>query len=105
MIWPFIASIETSYMVLWGHMIDTKRALEKAARNPDRNLVPKDWELLCRGADGQVTVVAQHVLAYDVCQDGGLVFTNGTAIFFCDATGQRRKLCEHELVESIVILE
>jgi hypothetical protein len=96
---------QARYMALWGHMIDTKRALQKAARRPNRSLVPEDWELLCLAADGQETAIAQHVLAYDVCQDGGLVFTNGTVIFYRDAAGEIQKLYEHDFVDSVVVLE
>jgi hypothetical protein len=85
-------------------MIDTKRALEKNAERPDRSLVPKNWELVRRGRDGTLSVIAQNVLAYDLGPDGGVVFTNGLAIYYRESESPPTRLCEHDLVESVIVL-
>lgn len=95
---------DTRYLALWGHVIDTKRAMQRSGREKETNLVPKDWELVCRNADGTDRVLANSVLSYDLGQSGEVVYTNGTAVFHLDAEGNKRTLCEGRLIEQLTVL-
>jgi hypothetical protein len=91
------------HMMLWGKLIDAEQA-ERRARNGDpADLVPRDWELLKRTPDGREAVLAQGVVSYDLCDDGGVVYTNGSAVFHLDAGGTRQQLCTGKLIEHVAV--
>lgn len=94
---------DTRYLMVWGRMIDTKRAMEKARQPKTADLVPEDWQLIRRAPDGRVTVLAENVLSYDVCDDGGIAFTNGSVIVHLDAAGNRRELCTDRMIEKVIV--
>jgi len=96
---------QNQLLMLWGHAVDTKAAMSKAPKDQPGALVPKDWQLVRRGASGDETVLAENVLAYDLTAGGDIVFTNGSAIFLLDAEGRREKLCEDRLIEAVVSVE
>lgn len=96
---------QQQFMMLWGHMVDAKRMLAKAAQDQPGALVPKDWELVARTGDGKERVVAQNVLAYDLSSSGALVYTNGSAVIAVNASGEKEKLCDGALIESVVWVE
>jgi hypothetical protein len=93
------------FLMLWGHMVDTKQALAKAPKNQPAALVPKDWQLVRRDAAGNQTVLADSVLAYDLCADGRIVFTNGSGVFVLGPDARQQKLCEGSLVEAVMCVE
>jgi hypothetical protein len=93
---------QQQFLMLWGHMVDTKRAMTKAPKDQPGSLVPKDWQLVRRDAAGQETVLADSVLAYDIAADGQVVCTNGSAVFLLGDAGRREMLCEAPLIESVM---
>lgn len=95
---------EQRYLMLWGQMIDTKAAMQKAGRNGPADLVPKDWELIRRGPDGSETVLAANVLAFDIGPQQEIVYTNGSAVLALDAAGQTASLCTDALIERVIIV-
>ena len=98
-------SQQNQFLMLWGHMVDTKAAMSKAPKDQPGALVPRDWQLVRREASGRETVLAENVLAYDLTAAGDIVFTNGTAILQLDADGRREKLCDDRLIEAVVSVE
>ena len=67
-------------MWLHGRMID----LNQVRIEDDRakgGLVPASWQLRRRSPEGQDVFVADHVVSYDVGEDGSVVYTNGFAAF------------------------
>jgi hypothetical protein len=93
---------QAQFLTLWGHAIDTKKAMQKNRGDQAGALVPKDWELVRRTSSGEEQTLANNVLAYDLAADGSVVFTNGTAVFWQKADGSREKICEQTAVESVV---
>jgi hypothetical protein len=93
------------FLMLWGHMIDTKRTMAKAPKDQPAPLVPKDWQLVRRDAQGKETVLADSVLAYDLAADGTIVFSTGSAVFTLGSEGRREKLCDGSMIESVVCVE
>lgn len=96
---------QQQFLMLWGHMVDTKQAMAKAPKDQPAALVPKDWQLVRRDGQGNETVLADGVLAYDLSASGAVVFTNGSAVFLLGEGGRREKLCEGSLIESVVCAE
>jgi len=71
---------DVAAMWLHGRMID----LNQVRIEDDRakgGLVPATWQLRRRSPDGQDVFVADHVVAYDLGEDGSVVYTNGFAAF------------------------
>jgi hypothetical protein len=93
------------FLMLWGHMVDTKVALAKAPKDQPGALVSKDWQLVRRDASGKETVLADSVLAYDLAASGEIVLTNGSAVFTLGQDGRREKLCIDSLIETVVCVE
>jgi hypothetical protein len=50
-------------------------------------------------------VLATSVLAYDRNSAGEIVYTNGFAVYHVAPDGQKTRLCDDELIESVVMLE
>ncbi|HEX6032297.1 MAG TPA: hypothetical protein VFY90_12770 [Tepidiformaceae bacterium] len=91
---PKFEDEDVGSMVVRGRRIDAEKALRKAAKKEDApSVVPRNWELVVRDTDGSEEVVARGVIAYDLTQDGGVVWTNGTAIF------RRGNNEPHQLIE------
>ena len=44
-------------------------------------LVPEDWELMRVGDDGQLERMATHVLAFDVTDEGDLIYSDGGGVY------------------------
>jgi hypothetical protein len=98
---PKRLGLEQDVAAMWlhGRMID----LNQVQIEDDRakgGLVPASWQLRRRSPDGQDVFVADHVVSYDLADDGGVVYTNGFAAFrILKGDPQRR---QHEgLIESI----
>jgi hypothetical protein len=96
---------QNQFLMLWGHMVDTKRAMAQAPKDQPAALVPKDWQLVRRDAQGQETVLAESVLGYDLTAGGEVVFTSGAAVYCLNKEGRRDKLCDDALIESVVCVE
>lgn len=45
--------------------------------NKDGSLAPADWKLNKRTPDGKVSVIASHILAYDLRPDGTFITSDG----------------------------
>ena len=95
---------ENRYLMLWGQMIDTKQALQKAGRGGTADLVPKDWELVRCRPDGEEEVLAANVLAYDVGPAGEIAYTNGSAVIARYSSGQTTQLCTDAMIERVLVI-
>lgn len=87
---------------LWlhGRMIEPKKV-----RNEPQyagNLVPASWELVCQAPGRPLQVVAGHVAAFDVADDGSIVYTNGYDVTHW-REGQASAIGRHELVEAVAV--
>lgn len=95
-------------MMIWGNVIDAERAAQKARQRGDEApaLVPASWKLVRRrpGAAAQIEELASGVLSFDLCDDGAVVLSNGSAVEHLTPDGQRRTLCRAELIEQVVAL-
>jgi len=95
--------LDLQQMMIWGNMVSAQNAQQPGEEAPD--LVPRSWELVRRTPDGQEEVLAKGVLAYDLVEDGSLVYSNGSAIFLRRPDGQRERLVVERLIERVVWLD
>lgn len=90
-------------MWIHGRLIDVKKASQNKA--PDGALAPADWELVRRSPGGSETVLARHVLAYDLATDGQILWSDGKNLHLIAADGSKRKLLAEPLIDSVKWLE
>ena len=95
---------ESQMLTVWGHMLDAKGAIEKSKNTDDSaSLAPADWTLVKRCGAGTETEIARFVLAYDICDDGSVVYSNGSSVFHVQ-DGRETKLCSEPLIEQVVAI-
>ena len=98
---------DARYMMLWGKLVDAEQLhREQSAKGDGRGgaLVPKTWTLQRRKPDGTDETIAAHVVSFDLCKEGGVVYTNGAAVYHVDAAGERTEVCASRLIERVVRL-
>jgi hypothetical protein len=100
---PKIEGPEPVRMWIHGRLIDVKKASQSNA--PDGALAPADWELVRRNPAGSETVLAKHVLAYDLATDGRILWSDGKNLHLIAADGTKRKLLAEPLIDSVKWLE
>jgi hypothetical protein len=93
-------------MTIWGNLIDVEKAAQKAraAGDPAPALVPASWTLVRRPPGGELVELARGVLSFDLCDDGGVVLSNGSAVEHLATDGKRATLCRGEMIEQVVAL-
>jgi hypothetical protein len=103
---PKMKGPEIHNLYVRGRALDARKAMREAgqAEEPPA-LVPASWELVRRKPDGTESVLAKHVLAYDVGPKGTVVTTNGSAVYALDGGGGRRRLEKNGLIDQVVLLE
>ncbi|MCR9198722.1 MAG: hypothetical protein NXI04_08770 [Planctomycetaceae bacterium] len=93
------------WLVLYGHTIDTRKAMANGAdKDPDRPLVPKDWELIKRSADGRQSVLTSGVASFDADPDGRVVYSNGRGVYLLNEDGKSTMLGKGDLVQKVALL-
>ncbi len=93
-------------LVLHGNVIDAERAARRARLRGDDApaLVPASWELVCHDA-GEPRVLARSVLAFDLCADGSVLVSNGSAIDRIRPGGQSERVCRAWGIEHVIALD
>ncbi|HUL55544.1 MAG TPA: hypothetical protein VLT60_01010 [Usitatibacter sp.] len=71
--------LERDLGALWlhGRMIQAANV----SREESRGLVPASWQLRRRDRTGEDALVAEHVVSFDLCEDGSLFYSNGFEVF------------------------
>jgi hypothetical protein len=89
-------------ILLQGRVVDAQKALRTArAVQGVPSLVPDDWELVRRDADGNERVLATNVASYDIGADGTIVYSNGQGVFVLDGSGSARLALTDQLVNEV----
>jgi len=109
---PDTDSPDMREMLLLGNVINAEQAREDAARRGEKNpaIVPKTWQLIKTSASKpsaqDAEVLAKGVIAFQVLSDGGVLFSNGSAIFKIAPDGGKPRVVEQAAnVEQILGLE
>lgn len=89
-------------LMLWGHMIDTKKALARVEQGKSKGLVPRDWQLIYRHPNSAETVLAENVLAFDLVGDDRVICSNGTVVWLVTLDGQQMELCREPMIEQVI---
>lgn len=89
-------------MMIWGNLIDAEAQMRAAPKEETPDLVPKDWELIHLPAEGDANVIARGVLSYDLLPDGGVIYSNGSAVFQVAPGGKPERILKHNFIERII---
>jgi hypothetical protein len=94
-------------MMIWGNLIDAEKALQSAHKKGEEapSLVPKSWELMYQTAEGKSGTLARNVLCYDLCSDGSVVYSNGSAIYHIPVDGKTTRIAKGEQIIQMAVLE
>jgi hypothetical protein len=91
--------MDMKQMMIWGNLVRAQMPANVDEESAD--LVPKSWQLCSQGQKGEAKVLASGVLAYDVKEDGQMVFTNGNAIFLLHPDGKKEHLLNEAMIEQV----
>jgi hypothetical protein len=95
--------MDVRQMMMWGNLIQAQSQTGEDGEPMD--LVPKSWQLLRKRPGSTAVVVAKGVLAYDVAEDGTVVYSNGNAIFQVSPDGRKECLTRSQMIEQVAILD
>jgi hypothetical protein len=90
-------------LMLYGQLIDARKQ-SKASASRDGELVPATWVLVRKKPDGSESILAKNVVSYDLCADGGFVYTTGSNIYHVSADGNSTKVGKGQLIERVTVL-
>jgi hypothetical protein len=90
-------------MMLYGRLIDARKLSRAKSKGEAIALVPSSWELVRKSPDGSETTLAQSVVAFDLCGEGNVVYTDGARIFHVCGS-EKREIGRADLVERIAVL-
>jgi hypothetical protein len=91
-------------MMIWGNMVDARQAARNPGNDDAPDLVPKNWELVCRDHTGTTSTLARGVLSFDLCADGSLLYTNGSAVFVRTPEGKTERVVKDGLISKVIAL-
>jgi hypothetical protein len=94
--------MDMKQMMIWGNLVRAQAPAR--GENEGADLVPKSWELKCRTPDGKTQTFASGVLAYDTSADGGIVYTNGNAVFLLHADGRKETILTERMIQQVFFL-
>jgi hypothetical protein len=92
------------FLMLWGRVVDTQKVLRTNKPGDAGALVPSSWQLIRRTASGEETILAKSVLSYDLCADGGVIYTNGAKVFHLPVNGTAIEIGSGALIERVAAL-
>lgn len=89
-----------------GNRIDAERNLKENAKKGCEHpgILPKSWQLVRVTPEGEESVLAKGVLAYDVDKSGRVVYSNGRHMFLLKE-GKETHLCACGLANLVSILD
>jgi hypothetical protein len=99
---PKSNDMDMKQMMIWGNLVRAQAPAR--AENEGADLVPKSWELKSRTAEGQTQTLASGVLAYDTNTEGGIVYTNGNAVFLLHADGRKECILNERMIQQVFFL-
>lgn len=89
-------------LLLKGRYIDAEAAMRRSKRVDGAPvLVPANWELVLRTEQGEERVLARHVASFDLTPDGGVIYSNGFAVYALHPGGQPSLVLRGKLMTDI----
>lgn len=99
---PKAREMDLKQMMIWGNLIRSQRAASPDDESAD--LVPKSWQLIRRSSAGAEKILASGVLAYDVNEQGQILFTNGNAVYLLHPDERKERILVERMIEQVFFL-
>lgn len=102
---PQAPDIKTQ-MTAWGEIIDIPKVTKNnVVGDPDATaLVPKTWQLVRQKTGHDLELVQEGVLSFDLQEDGSILYTNGSGIYWIKSDGSQERTLTATLIEQAIIL-
>ena len=94
---------DQAQMVIWGNLVEARKSFF-GDDGKKQGLVPASWELCRKKPDGEVEVFARSVLSFDLESDGGILYSNGAAIFRLSPQGEKEQIHKAPMIQQVVAL-
>jgi hypothetical protein len=91
--------MDARQMMIWGNLVHAQRPRKVEEEGAD--LVPKTWQLHRRDPAGESKMLTSGVLAYDVSENGTIVYTNGSAVFLLHPDGRNERVLNERMIEQV----
>jgi hypothetical protein len=95
---------DQNLMMLYGRLIDARKIAQSNKGGTDQALVPASWVLVRRSPDGAESILAKSALAFDLCRDESVIYTNGSRIYQVTAAGETHEIGRGKLIERVAAL-
>ena len=92
--------MDMKQMMIWGNLVRAQQR-GRTVEDESADLVPKSWQLCRRSPNGETKILGGGVLAYDVSEDGRIVFTNGNAIYLLHPDGRKQHVWNESMIEQV----
>lgn len=95
---------ELKDILIKGKRIDAENALRKEASVQGvPSLVPKSWELVCRNQQGEESVVATNVAAFNITSSEQIVYSNGYGVFLIGNNNRNTVIFKDKLIADLIV--
>jgi hypothetical protein len=91
--------MDLKQMMVWGNLVRSQQPGRPDEESAD--LVPASWQLFRRSPQGAEKALAAGVLAYDINDQGQILYTNGNVIFLLHPDGRRERLLAERMIEQV----
>ncbi len=90
-------------LLLKGRYVDAEAAMRSGKRVDGAPvLVPESWQLVLRSEQSEERILARHVASFDLTADGGVIYSNGFAVYALHPGGQPSLVLRGKLMTDIV---
>jgi hypothetical protein len=85
-------------MMQWSNLMEA----DQAAADEPPSAVPRSWQLVRIRPGARPETIAEGVIAFDLAEDGSVLYSTGSAIHFVGPDGRHQRLLGGERVEALV---
>ncbi|HEY6253934.1 MAG TPA: hypothetical protein VI685_28600 [Candidatus Angelobacter sp.] len=89
-------------MMMLGNLMQAQREADHLPVLDRQGLVPRSWELVKKAPDGELQVVARGALSFDLCDDGAILYTDGSHIFLLQPDGRKEELLSAQFISQVI---
>lgn len=91
-------------MMMLGNLMQAQQEAAHVSERDREGLVARSWELIKKSPGGELQVMEKGVLSFDLCDDGSIVFTDGSHIYLLRPDGKKEELVKDSFISQVVAL-
>lgn len=86
-----------------GNLIEAEKNLKKSRKRGEKfpGIAPQSWKLMLRRPDGESETLMNGVIAFDLDDEGNLIFTNGKNVLLRKKNGSVEKISDASLCRHV----